>query len=66
MSYESGMAKPAISDETPDDGQEHDVHSGEKHCTRGASFQPSPRWAWTAASEHYDWMDNHGPFLCLD
>lgn len=25
-----------------------------------------PQWAWSTARGHYDWMDSHAPFFCLD
>jgi hypothetical protein len=65
MSYESGMEKLEASDAAQSDAQVHDVHSGDERRARGVTLQPA-RWAWTAASGHYDWMESHGPFVSLD
>lgn len=66
MSYESAMEKLEVSDAAQSDAQVHDARSGDESHARGARLQPPARWAWTAASGHYDWMDSHGPFVSLD
>ena len=65
MSYESAMEEPQAADAAPSDAQPHEVHSRDKYRARGVTL-PAARWAWTAASGHYDWMDSHGPFVSLD
>ncbi|SEK09673.1 hypothetical protein [Paraburkholderia diazotrophica] len=32
----------------------------------GAPTHSRANWAWTGTTEHYDWMDSHGPFAGLD
>ncbi|SIT44375.1 hypothetical protein BN2476_390041 [Paraburkholderia piptadeniae] len=34
--------------------------------THGAPMHSRANWAWAGATEHYDWMDSHGPFATLD
>lgn len=65
MNYESDMATPKNIDAVRSDGHKHDVSSGGETRKNGA-HQRQQRWAWTAASGHYDWMDSHGPFASLD
>jgi hypothetical protein len=66
MSYESGMEKLEASDAAQSDAQVHEVHSADERCAGGVKLQQPARWAWTAASGHYDWMDSYGPFVSLD
>lgn len=66
MNYESDMATPENIDAVRSDGHEHNVSSSGKPCKNGFTHQRAQRWAWTAASGHYDWMDSHGPFASLD
>ncbi|WP_175153311.1 hypothetical protein [Paraburkholderia ultramafica] len=60
------MEKLQTSDAAQSDAQAHDVHAGDERCARGVTLQQPARWAWTAASGHYDWMDSQGPFVSLD
>jgi hypothetical protein len=59
MNYELGKTGSA---ELERGEQQHGDGTG-RHV---APTHSRANWAWTGATEHYDWMDSHGPFASLD
>lgn len=41
-------------------------HASSSEEERKVESYPVSNWAWTTAHLHYDWMDLHAPFACLD
>ncbi|MEX3936965.1 hypothetical protein AB4Y32_35310 [Paraburkholderia phymatum] len=59
MSLELGSTENADLERSK---QQHDDEEG----GHGAPTHSRANWAWTGATEHYDWMDSYGPFATLD
>ncbi|MEM5389162.1 hypothetical protein VSR68_37255 [Paraburkholderia phymatum] len=59
MSHEMGKTENK-------DLERSEQQHGDGVDAHGAPTQSRANWAWTGATEHYDWMDSHGPFANLD